>query len=258
MSELNILFRKRLDIPQHEQITFERLGFVLEKTAKTIPFENLCILKNQIKNITKENLVDKMLLRKEGGLCYELNSILYLFLLENGFECALARGVIYKDPISGYFNLGRTHVTILLHHEGRRYLIDTGFGGNLPLIPVPFSGEVVRSDNGEFRVKKENTEHGDYILEMKLKYKDANWRIGYTFDSQKLIKDVSEFNEIQMTIAENKESPFNKRPLVTKLVDGGNITLTNNTFTKWKDGMITKEDIDDNKFKELLGKYFDM
>lgn len=61
-----------------------------------------------------------------------------------------------------------------------------------------------------------------------------------------------------MTIAENKESPFNKRPLVTKLVDGGNITLTNNPFTKWINGMVTKENIDNNKFKELLGKYFDM
>jgi N-hydroxyarylamine O-acetyltransferase len=258
MSELNTLFRRRLGISQNEQITFQRLSSILEKTAKTIPFENLCILKNQTNEITRENLINKMLRKTEGGLCYELNSIFYLFLIENGFDCALARGVVYKDPTSGYFNLGRTHVTILLCYEGKRYLIDTGFGGNLPLVPVPFSGDTVGSDNGEFRIKKEDTEHGDYIFEMKLKYKDADWRIGYAFDSQKTIKDISEFNRIQTIIAKNEESPFNKTPLVTKLVDGGNITLTNNTFTKWQYGVVTKEKIDHTKFKELLSKHFGM
>lgn len=50
--------------------------------------------------------------------------------------------------------IGRTHVTILLKHEGQIYLIDTGFGGNLPLKPVPLNGETVISQNGEFRIKK--------------------------------------------------------------------------------------------------------
>ncbi|MGG3641302.1 hypothetical protein [Bacillus gobiensis] len=35
---MNQLFRKRIDIPEAEQITFESLGKVLEKTAKTFPF----------------------------------------------------------------------------------------------------------------------------------------------------------------------------------------------------------------------------
>lgn len=37
-TEMNQLFHKRIDIPEAEQITFESLGKVLEKTAKTFPF----------------------------------------------------------------------------------------------------------------------------------------------------------------------------------------------------------------------------
>lgn len=256
MSELNALFRKRIGFPEDEPITFETLREVLEKTAKNIPFENLCIINKKTSDITKENLRDKLLVRKEGGLCYELNSIFYFFLLDNGFHATLARGVVYKKDTQEFFTIGRTHVTILLTHGEQTFLVDTGFGGNLPLLPVPLTGETVTSANGEFRIKKVNVEQGDYILEMKLKHKDTDWKIGYAFDSRKLITDVSECNEIQSIIAENDESPFNKNPLLTKLTSGGNITLTNNTFTQWDDGIVTKESIDDVRFRELLKQHF--
>lgn len=256
MSELNALFLKRIGIPENENFTFETLDNILEKTGKNIPFENLCIIENKTSNITKENLINKMLVKKEGGLCYELNSIFYFFLIENGFNAVLARGVVYENATQAYLTLGRTHVTILITHEEQTYLIDTGFGGNLPLKPVPLTGETVTSNNGEFRIRKVKNEHGDYVLEMKLKHKDTDWKIGYAFDSKKPITDVSEFNEIQTIITEHQESPFNKNPLITRLTNGGNLTLTNTSFTQWVDGVVTKEEIDNVRFKELAKQYF--
>jgi N-hydroxyarylamine O-acetyltransferase len=256
MSNINALFRKRIGISEEEKITFDKLDNILEKTAKNIPFENLCIIKNQTRKISKENLIHKILVRKEGGLCYELNSLLYLFLIENNFDAVLARGVVYDHTAQDYLTLGRTHVTIIVTHKKQKYLLDTGFGGNLPLKPVPFSGETVSSNNGQFRIKKKNSELGDYVLEQKLKHKDKDWKIGYTFDSKKTITDISEFNEIQTIIAENPASPFNKTPLITMLTDRGNITLTNESFTQWIDGRVTKEKIDNLKFNALLKQYF--
>ncbi|MED4752351.1 arylamine N-acetyltransferase family protein [Brevibacillus choshinensis] len=258
MSELDTLFRKRIGMPEDETITFTTLGNVLEKTARAIPFENLCMIANETNEITRENLLNKILVKNEGGLCYELNSILYFFLLENGFQAALARGIVYKQATQEYQSIGRTHVTILLTHEGRTYLVDTGFGGNLPLKPVPLTGETVTSSNGEFRVKEVNSKHGDYVLEMKLKHKDTEWRIGYAIDSTKLISDVTELNEIQTVIGEHPDSPFNKNPLVTKLTESGNVTLTNSTFTKWDNGVVTKEGIDEVRYRELLKEWFGM
>ncbi|MFM1654970.1 arylamine N-acetyltransferase family protein [Brevibacillus sp. B_LB10_24] len=256
MSELNALFRKRIGLPEDEPITFESLERVLEKTAQTIPFENLCIIGKKTYDITSENLVDKILVRKEGGLCYELNSILCFFLIENGFEAVLTRGVVYNNEAQKYLTIGRTHVTILLTHGEQTYLVDTGFGGNLPLKPVPLTGETVSSANGDFRVKKVDTEHGDYVLEMKLRYKDTDWRIGYAFDSRKPISDVTECNEIQKIIAEHEESSFNKHPLLTKRTNGGNLTLTDSSFTQWDHGNMTKEKIDNARYNELLLKHF--
>ncbi|WP_431809558.1 arylamine N-acetyltransferase family protein [Brevibacillus agri] len=256
MSELNALFRKRTGISEHEAITFDKLDTVLEKAALSIPFENLRVIEGKTTAITKENVASKILLHREGGLCYELNSLLYFFLIENGFDAVLTRGVVYRPAEQQYLEIGKTHLTILLAHAGQTYLVDTGFGGNLPLKPVPLSGEVVSSANGEFRVRKENSEHGDHVLEMKLKHKDTDWRIGYAFDANKPIAGLSECDEIQAIIVSHEQSPFNKNPLLTKLTASGNITLTNTSFTQWADGVVTKESIDSARFKELAKQHF--
>lgn len=256
--DVNTLFRKRIGLSENDKITFETLETVLEHMAYQIPFENLSILKNHHKDLNKTNLINKVLVKNEGGLCYELNTILYYFLKENGFNVRLVRGVVFNHQLQRYNDFGRTHVTILIEHENQTYLVDTGFGGNLPLKPVPLTGEVVSSNNGEFRVVKEESTYGDYVLEIKIKHRDSDWRKGFTFDSTNYVEDVSELNEIQSIIIEHPESPFNKKPLVTKLTRNGNLILTDTSFTEWKDGNVMKEEIDQVTFNKLLKQHFGM
>jgi N-hydroxyarylamine O-acetyltransferase len=256
MNDLNTLFRKRIGIPEHETITFEMLDHILEKTAIAIPFENICIITKNANDFTQENLINKILIRNEGGLCYDLNGILYLFLMKNGFNVCLVRGVIFNSATNGWSPTGRTHVSILLSHNGHTYLVDTGFGGNLPLKPVPLSGEIVSSMNGEFKVEKGVTEYGDYIFKMKLKHRDTDWRIGYTFESRKPVKNFQEIEEIQEIIREHQQSPFNKSPLITRLTGKGSITLTDTSLTQWIDGEMKKEQIPIDHFNKLSEKLF--
>jgi N-hydroxyarylamine O-acetyltransferase len=179
MNDINTLFRKRIGFSDNEIITFEKLDLILEKTANTIPFENLCIINKSTIEFTKENLMNKILIKNEGGLCYDLNTILNLFLLENGFIVTLVRGVIFNSATQDWSPTGRTHVAIVLKHYDQKYLIDTGFGGNLPLKPIPLTGETITSKNGEFQVGKVNNRFGDFMFKMKLKNKDLDWKIGY-------------------------------------------------------------------------------
>jgi N-hydroxyarylamine O-acetyltransferase len=110
--------------------------------------------------------------------------------------------------------------------------------------------------NGEFRVKAMESEYGDYMLEMKLKYKDTDWKTGYAFDTKRTLENLSELNEVQEIIIEHKESRFNKTPLITQLKSDGNVTLTNTSFTQWINGKSKKEEIDNDKFKELAKQHF--
>lgn len=253
MNEVQASFLKRIGLSQIESVTFDRLPEILEKTAYTLPFENSSVLAGITREITKENVTDKVLNRKEGGVCYELNTALYLFLAESGMDVRLVRGVTH---VNGWSPTGQTHVAIILRYEGQDYLVDTGFGGNLPLRPVPFSGETVSSTNGEFRVTQKETEHGNYLFELKLNHKDSDWRIGYAFDTKNPVQDLSDLNDIQEIIKTHPKSPFNKKPLYTRLTETGSITLTENSLTLWEDGAVRKEELDESRFRKLKEELF--
>jgi N-hydroxyarylamine O-acetyltransferase len=258
MIDIDRLFRKRIGFPENEKVTFESLDFVLEKTAKTIPFENLCVINKNVKEITRKNLSDKILVRNEGGLCYELNTILYFFLIENGFEVTPVRGATYNAANQSWSPTGASHVINILTYKERKYVVDTGFGGNLPLRPVSLNGDVVTSSNGDFRIRKTESEYGDYLFEMKLLHKNTDWVKGYAFDSTQPVKDESELNDIQKIIVKSPVSPFNKSSLVTVLTDNGSKTLTETSFTQWIEGQEIKEGIDRSRFKELAKQFFGM
>jgi N-hydroxyarylamine O-acetyltransferase len=256
MSEINQLFRKKIGFSESEIITFEKLEQILEKTSRMIPFENTNIIFGKPYKISKESLTEKILIRNEGGLCYELNPIFYFFLLENEFNVRLVRGVVYNQPAQRWSPTGRTHAAVILYHEGKDFLIDTGFGANMPLKPVPLDGDPVVSNHGEFRVTPSASEHGNYLFHVKLRYKDADWRIGYCFDTKQPVKDITELDEIQSTISKHPGSGFNKHPLITRFTNNGNITLTDTSFTQSMRGEVKKEAVDQKTFKEMAKNHF--
>ncbi|GGC77883.1 arylamine N-acetyltransferase [Thalassobacillus devorans] len=256
MTECNDLFRKRIGMAEDKTLTMSSLGELLEKTACTFPFENARILKGTTLPLTKENLVSKLLKEQEGGVCYELNPLLYFFLLENGFDVQLVRGEVFVEAKEDWTHLGRTHVAIILEQNGVSWLVDTGFGGNVPLRPVPLTGETVSSGNGQFRVKQAATEYGNYLLEMKVNRKQSDWQIGYTFDTTRPVNEVAELNEVQEIIETDDNSPFNKNPLAVKLTNRGSKTLSDSSYTEWIDGKQKKSDIDKEEFRTLAKEQF--
>ncbi|WP_318509074.1 arylamine N-acetyltransferase family protein [Bacillus sp. T3] len=256
MSSLNKLFRARIGFPGDETISFENLDTILEKTATSIPFENLAIINKRNKKITKQNLIEKILIKNEGGVCYEINTLLYYFLLENGLEVELVRARSYTVASRSWSQAGRTHILTLVTHQGEKYVIDTGFGINLSLTPIPLNGCVATSRNGDFRISRIESEDGDCYLELKLMHRDEDWVSGYIFDSNHVLKDETELNEVQQIIVDHPFSPFNKSPLVTLLTDSGNIVLTESTFTQRVDGKEYKEEIEGATFNRYLQQHF--
>ena len=258
MDSLDALFRKRIGFSHSGALTFDDLPTLLTATSLALPFENLAIIERRGLPITRENLIEKILVRREGGLCYELNPLLYFFLLENGFDVSMRRGIVFSAETQTFAATGHTHVTILLQHEGQTYLVDTGFGGYLPLRPVPLDGETVESSNGEFSIRPatgENAVHGDLVFELKQRYKDDDWRVGYVFDSRHPITTV-ECEEIRQVIVEHPASNFNQRPLVTRLTKRGSVTLTDTSLSLVDDGKVLKESVELEKFSALLVQYF--
>lgn len=119
-----------------------------------------------MQEFSRGNIEEKLLLKNRGGLCYEINSLLYYFLCDCGFNVYRIVGTLY-DPKTRKWGPDDGHVIIVLQHKLKNYIIDAGFASYLPLQPVSFYGDSVTSVTGEYRVRQQNTEKGTHVLEMK-------------------------------------------------------------------------------------------
>ena len=90
-----------------------------------VPFENLDIHLGQAIALDQGALFDKIVTRRRGGFCYELNGLFCALLSGLGFKVTmLSAGVVTKD---GSFGPEFDHMTLMVELE-ERWLADVGFG----------------------------------------------------------------------------------------------------------------------------------
>ncbi len=127
----------------------ETLTKVLEAHVQTVPFENLdACLDRRVPDLTVAGLFDKIVTRRRGGWCHELNGLLLPLLRALGFDCAPIAGRISLSP-DAVSPLG--HRAVLCALGGERYYCDVGFGDIAVRGPVALSGAETRHG---FSVKK--------------------------------------------------------------------------------------------------------
>ena len=110
--------------------TVETLRGIVDAHLNSVPFENLDMLAQAPLDLSREALRDKVVARRRGGVCYELNSALYYLLTELGFEAALHSAMVDSDDFLEHGNLW-------VRAEGDLYLADVGFGSHVvPLLKL--------------------------------------------------------------------------------------------------------------------------
>ncbi|MGD6816486.1 arylamine N-acetyltransferase family protein [Metabacillus sp. 113a] len=244
----------RIGIKTREPIHFKDLGDILRAFSRTVPFENFRILNKTSGRLDQASLVSKLVSGQEGGVCYELNSLLYYFLIESGMNAAIVPGTVYHHG-NGAWSLSGTHAAVIAEADEGAYLLDGGFGINVAQTPIPMSGETVQTDTGQFRVANKPTAEGTHLLEMKLAHEAGVWKTGYAFNAEKSLR-LSDLHSMQQKIQEHPGSPFNKDPLAAKRTATGFITLTKDSFTVTSGTKSEKQAISETEFVEIAEREF--
>ncbi|NWG52501.1 MAG: arylamine N-acetyltransferase [Hydrogenophilaceae bacterium] len=134
---------------------FERIGFSGEArpdlaTLKrlhrahlaSIPYENLDVLLKRPLDLDPARIFDKLVTRRRGGWCYEMNGLLGWALDEIGFSVTRLAGAVARDT-RGDSIIGN-HLVLLVDLDDGRVIADVGFGDGL-VEPVPLAeGEIVQ------------------------------------------------------------------------------------------------------------------
>src|SRR5262245_13661791 len=92
---------------------------------RTVPFENLSIHAHEPIVLDDEALFDKIVGRRRGGFCYEVNGLFAALLRALGFDVTMLSAEVAND--SGDFTQPFDHMTLLIKLE-QRWLADVGFG----------------------------------------------------------------------------------------------------------------------------------
>jgi N-hydroxyarylamine O-acetyltransferase len=139
----------------------------------TIPFENFDVLSGRGVDLDPDVVFDKLITRRRGGYCFELNGLMLRILRSLGFDARplLAR-VHLTDPPSG-----RTHQLNLVQFEDEAWVMDVGFGAGGPRAPLLFREGVTDCGIASFELSRRNP-WGWMLLTLA----SGGWNPSYSFD----------------------------------------------------------------------------
>ncbi len=141
----------------------------------SVPFENLDVQAGQIVSLVPEEIVTKIIERRRGGYCFEVNGLFAMALDVLGvpYQFVAARPMLYpvRKP--------RTHMALIVQADGADWLFDLGFGSYG--IRAPMRLDVLdaeaQQDFDTFMLSKSNER--EYLLQALV---EGKWADQYAFD----------------------------------------------------------------------------
>ena len=139
----------RLGLSEEICADLDGLNTLVRAQLTNIPFENIDVwATGACPSLATEDLFEKIVLHKRGGYCFELNTLFRILLNSLGFDAyQCIASLIHEDRVDP-----PAHNIIICLLDGKKYLIDVGFGGPVPLEAMELKTGIC---NG-FRLWKQN------------------------------------------------------------------------------------------------------
>lgn len=184
-------------------------------------------------------LFDKIVTRRRGGWCFELNSLLNAFLKELGFETYM----VASNVIAGREEIGPpSHCSVVCIIDGQKYFCDVGYGG-----PVPFGG---LSFSGESRLGFHLERDGAFVKLVN----EAQGRVESQFRDMPVM--AVEFIPMNYYISQIPTSPFRNQLHLNLRLPDGSASLVERDFKFRRGKEKLERQIEISELPEVLEKYF--
>lgn len=184
----------------------------------TVPFENLIIHSGQPIILEDEALFEKIVLKRRGGFCYELNGLFAALLRELGFEVAMLSAQVAKEE--GGFGPDFDHMTLMVTLE-QCWLVDVGFGDTFHEPLLLDSWKVQKQGKQEYQLLEDDT----HLILMERK-SSKKWRPQYRFNLQSY--QYADYEEMCHYHQTSPKSHFTQKRICSMATPDGRITLEEN------------------------------
>lgn len=240
----------RLGIYEKPEPTLESLNNLIFAHQTHVPFDDLdTAMYGLTPSLTIPDLFDKIVTRKRGGYCFELNALFCRLLLDLGYNarqvsCRIMRGRDYLPMC--------THEGIIVKLDGKNYFCDIGYGG-------PESAGAVLVEDGA-----ETVNHGEPF---QVNREDPDWwmlsRTASDGQQEKVLLFTLfgqlpiDFIMVNNYAATPGNLIFTKAKLINLRTADGSINITDDVFSEIINGVKTETKLNDmDEFKSCLEKRF--
>jgi N-hydroxyarylamine O-acetyltransferase len=203
-----------------------------------IPFENLNPLTGRRVSLALPELADKLIERRRGGYCFELNTLLAHVLMQLGFAVTplLARVLWRRDPNTV---TARSHTVLRIDLDGELWIADAGFGAVTLTAPLRLVAGAAQPTTLEpFRI----ADAARQSFDVEVKAGDT-WMKLYRFEQQRV--EWIDYEVANWYTSTHPESFFTDSLVVCRVVPGGRLTLFNDRLTeRSKEGRTTEQRIE--------------
>jgi N-hydroxyarylamine O-acetyltransferase len=202
-------YLKRIKYEGSTTLTADTLRSLQLAHLQTVPFENLSIHSGEAIALEDAALFSKIVERRRGGFCYEVNGLFAALLRALGFEVTMLSAEVANAQ--GGFSPPFDHMTLMVKLE-QRWLVDVGFGDCFtePL-PIDSASEQVEGQRA-YRIV-----HDDDFLILEQRA-DGIWAPQYRFKLQSYRYD--DFVEMCLYHQTSPQSHFTQKRICSRLTDG--------------------------------------
>jgi N-hydroxyarylamine O-acetyltransferase len=140
------LYLARIGFDGDAPPTLETLNRLVAAHQCAVPFENLDVCEfGLVPSLEIHALFDKVVTRRRGGYCFELNAIFAALLASVGFDVIPCIARVVGDPNTVSPPL---HRVALVKIGSERYFCDVGFGGLMPFGALEFTDNIRQTSGG--------------------------------------------------------------------------------------------------------------
>lgn len=210
--------------------------------VRSVPFEDYDVHTGVAVSLEPAALERKIVRRRRGGYCYELNGLFAALLRELGFGVTLVSAFSLDDD--GTRGPDFEHLRLLVDAADGRWIADVGNGARWP-DPVPRRPGV----HGRVQVHRD----GDLWWTTERRG-DGRWERGWAWTPQP--RELADFAERNRYQQHDTGSNFVDRRMAVLATPAGRISLLNGVFAETADGVRTERAVSAAEEWALLADRF--
>lgn len=243
-------YLQRIDYHGPTEPTTATLRALHRAHLLAIPFENLDIHLNRPIVLNEMSLFEKIVCKRRGGFCYELNGLFAALLRELGYRVTLLNSLI-PEKHNGC-GMDYDH-PILLVDLDEHWIADVGFGDAYRL-PLKLNE---RGEQMGIGVAYRISPDGDGRWTFHERLENGEWEFYYAFTLKPC--QLSDFAAACRHYETSPKSSFTQKRICTRATSDGHISLTGDRFIVAAHGERQEKQLsDETEFKQILWEHFEI